>query len=204
MVSTPGGGGVCVCSGGCLLGGGCLLPGEVYAREGGSVPGGVYWGGCLLPGRGVSAPRGVSARGCLLGGCLLPGRGVSAPGGCLSWGMSAVGGVCSWEGGCLLPGGGGVAASGGMYPTMHWGRHPPCGQTDACKNITFATSLRTVIISMKVIHLGFVMLVCFQLIRWKLVVFQFKHLLVHGSVECLAVLGFFVALPLPHLISATC
>ena len=25
-------------------------------------------------------------------------------------------------------------------------RHPPCGQTDACKNITFATSLRTVII----------------------------------------------------------
>ena len=25
-------------------------------------------------------------------------------------------------------------------------RHPSCGQTDACKNITFATSLRTVII----------------------------------------------------------
>ena len=25
--------------------------------------------------------------------------------------------------------------------------HPPCGQTDTCKNITFATSLRTVIIA---------------------------------------------------------
>ena len=60
------------------------------------------------------------------------------------------------------------------------------------------------IISMKVIHLGFVMLVCVQLIRWKLVVFQFKHLLVHGSVVCLAVLGFLLPLPLPHLISATC
>ena len=50
--------------------------------------------------------------------------------------------------GCLLPGGvcSGGSALGGVYPTMHWGRHPPCGQTDACKNITFATSLRTVII----------------------------------------------------------
>ena len=26
-----------------------------------------------------------------------------------------------------------------------WTRHPPCGQTDTCKNIAFVTSLRTVI-----------------------------------------------------------
>ena len=92
----------------------------------------------------------VCSRGCLL-------RGVSAggvcPGGCLF-----LGGVCSWgvpawevlawgvsaPGGCLLWGG--VCSRGGVwYTRMHWGRHPPCGQTDACKNITFATSLRTVI-----------------------------------------------------------
>ena len=49
-------------------------------------------------------------------GCLLPG-GVPVPGG-----------VCSW---------GGVSAPGGSV--SQWGRHPPRGQTDACKNITFAT-----------------------------------------------------------------
>ena len=116
------------------------------------------------------------------------------------------GGVCS-RGGCLLrgvcSGGGSVCSGGGVYPSMHWGRHPscplwtdrclwkyylgptslrpvtrmhsskirticssshlsrgggvqsrhppappdqapPCGQTDTCKNITFATSLQTV------------------------------------------------------------
>ena len=26
----------------------------------------------------------------------------------------------------------------GVYPSMQWGRHPPCGQTDTCENITFA------------------------------------------------------------------
>ena len=74
---------------------------------------------------------------CSQGRCLLP-RGVC------SWGVFARGGVCS--GGCLLGGQllGGVC-SRGWYPSMHWDRHPPpCGQTHACKNITFATSLRTV------------------------------------------------------------
>ena len=71
----------------------------------------------------------ICSRGCLLQvGCLLLG-------GCLLPGVCSEGGVCF--GGCLL---------WGWYPSMHWGRHPlpPCGQTDACKNITFATSLRTV------------------------------------------------------------
>ena len=44
------------------------------------------------------------------------------------------GGVCSR----------GVSAPGGWYPSMHWGRPTPCGQTDTYKNITFATSLWTV------------------------------------------------------------
>ena len=64
-----------------------------------SAPGGVCWGGVCSLGEG-----GVCSGGCLFrGGCLLLGgvccRGVSAP----------KGGVCSW---------------GGMYPSMHWGRHP--------------------------------------------------------------------------------
>ena len=61
---------------------------------------------------------------------------------------SATVAVCWWGGGegrgCLVPGG--VPAPGGWYPSLHWGRPPPpCGQTDRCKNITFATSLRMVI-----------------------------------------------------------
>ena len=119
--------------------------------------GGVCSGGVLLPGSvcsgWVSALGGVSApRGCLLLGGVCS-QGGSAPGGCLLRGVSALGG-------CLLPGGvcsqgclflgvsalGGVCSRGEWYPSMHWGRHPhhPCGQTDACKNLTFATSLRTV------------------------------------------------------------
>ena len=96
-------------------------------------------------GGGVSAPGGVYSRGVSApGGCLLP-VGVSAPGGCLLPGGSALGGgVCSRGGVCP---GGGACSRGVWYPSMHWGRHPqpPCGQTDVCKNITFATSLRTVI-----------------------------------------------------------
>ena len=61
-------GGVCVCSGEVCV---CL-------------------GGVSAPG-GMSAPGGVSAPGGL-GGCS---SGVSAPGGCLLWGMSARGVVCS-------------------------------------------------------------------------------------------------------------
>ena len=118
-------------------------------------------GGCLLPG-GVSAPwgclclllrgcllLGACSRGCLLwgvsalGGCLLPGDVCSQ--GCLLWGVcsqgvSAPGGVCTR--GCLLPGG--VC---GIPACTEADTPPPCGQTDACKNMTFATSLRTVIMS---------------------------------------------------------
>ena len=32
-----------------------------------------------------------------------------------------------WVGGGL-PMGGGLSAQGSFYPSMHWGRHPPCGQ----------------------------------------------------------------------------
>ena len=67
------------------------------------------------------------------------------------------GGVCSRWGG-LLRGEGGVSSPGGVCsegmvsaPKGVVSQHalrkapPPCGQTDACNNITFATSLRTVI-----------------------------------------------------------
>ena len=127
--------------------GGCLLWGVVYPR------------GCLLPlgvcsGEQVSAPRGV----CSSGVCSQGGGGVCSLGGVCSWVVSAPRGV-SARGGCLLPRGcllqgvsalgwgiccqGGVSALEGWYPSIHWGRHPhlPCGQTDTCKNITFATSL---------------------------------------------------------------
>ena len=98
-----------------------------------SAPGGVSaLGGVCSQGR-VSAPGG-----CLLGGvsapggrCLLPGggvcsQGVSAPEGCLLWG-----GVVSALGGGLLPG-------GYIPPCTEADTHPPCGQTDACENITLA------------------------------------------------------------------
>ena len=44
------------------------------------------------------------------------------------------------ERGCLLPGG---------IPECTEAEPPPCGQTGRCKNITFATSLRTVINEME-------------------------------------------------------
>ena len=63
--------------------------------------------------------------------CSDRGRGGSArggggfcPGGCLPGGVSAQRGVSAW----------------GMYPSMHWGRHPPVDRmTDRCKNITLRT-----------------------------------------------------------------
>ena len=81
--------------------------------------------GWSAPGGSVPAPRGCtsSQRGFVPpagGGCLLPG------------------GVPALGGGCLLPRGGGIPACTEV--------DPPCGQTHRCKNITFATSLRTVII----------------------------------------------------------
>ena len=119
----------------------------------GSSPlgGGAYSGGCLL---GVSAPQGVCSQGCLLpgvsagGACLL--RGVPAPGGML-WG-----GVCSWRVFALGGSAQGVCSGGvwgcvcsrgcGIPACTEADTPPPCGQTHACKNITFATSLWTVII----------------------------------------------------------
>ena len=97
----------------------CLLLGGVYS--GGSAPGG-GWGCVSAPGgvcSGGVCSQGVSA----LGGCLLPE-------GCLLLG----GGVCSRGGVC----------SGGIPACTEADTPPPCGQTHACKNITFATSLRTV------------------------------------------------------------
>ena len=60
------------------------------------------------------------------GGCLLPGWGLC------SRGVSATE-VVSAPAGCL-------PLVRGVYPSMHWGRHLPSprGQTDTCKNITFA------------------------------------------------------------------
>ena len=109
------------------------------------LPGGVCSGGCLL--LGGSALGGVCSGGCLLLWMSAPGggvcsQGVSVLGGVCYFGGSALGGVCSGgcllrgmsdPGGCLLPGGvcsRGVSAlggcsRGGVYPSMHWGRHPP-------------------------------------------------------------------------------
>ena len=93
----------------------------------------------------------VCSSGRLLGGCLLWGGVCVCSGGVCSQGSVCSGGVCSQGvvsalGGCLLLGGGCLLQGGLLrgYPSIHWGRHPPCGQTYACKNITFATSLRTV------------------------------------------------------------
>ena len=102
-------------------------------RSNGRISGGcLLWGVCSwgVCSRGVSTP----------GGCLLQGlsaQGGSAPGGCLPRGVSALG-VSAPGGVCLLQGVSTPAAcTEAETPT-------PCGQTNACKNITFATSLRTV------------------------------------------------------------
>ena len=67
------------------------------------------------------------------------------------WDVPGPGG-CTWSRGMyLVPGGvpgpgGGVPGPGGVPAQIL----PPCGQTHTCKNITFATSLRTVIIELLV------------------------------------------------------
>ena len=58
------------------------------------------------------------------------------------------GGGGAWAGGCLVRGGclvgggllrGGLLGGGGVIPACtEADTPPPCGQTDACKNITFA------------------------------------------------------------------
>ena len=66
------------------------------------------------------------------------GPGGSGPRGCL-----VPGEVWSQRVGVPVPGGSGPR---GVVVSQHALRQPPpCGQTDTCKNITFATSLRTVI-----------------------------------------------------------
>ena len=50
----------------------------------------------------------------------------------------------SAPGGCLLRGGSALGGGVGGIPACAEA-DPPCGRTDSCKNITFATSLRTVI-----------------------------------------------------------
>ena len=107
---------------------GHLSGGSVCVGVSAPEVGGLRWGGVCLLLEG-SAPGGVCCR-----GVCSQGRGVC------SWGS-----VCSRGGGCLLPG---ASALGGCIPpcTEADTPYPPCGQTDTCKNITFATSLRTVII----------------------------------------------------------
>ena len=92
----------------------------------------ITYGGC-------SASRGG-------GGVCNPGRVSAQPGeNVCSWEVSAaVGGFPSISRGvndrhCLLRG---VSTStGGWYPSMHWGRHPPVNRmTNRCKNITLATT----------------------------------------------------------------
>ena len=106
------------------------VPGRgVYLAWGGGIcSGGVPAGGCTWSQGGVPGPAGICS------------RGVPGPGGVCSLG-DVCSGVCTWPRGVPHPGG--VCSSG----ECTWsGTPPPCGQTDACKNITFATSLRAVII----------------------------------------------------------
>ena len=123
-------------------------------------PGGCTWLGGV-PGWGCTWPRGVPGPG---GMYLVPGGmylvqgvhlvwgGVPGPGGVPGWEVYLAGGctqsqggllpgVCTWSWGDV-PGLGGVSAPRGVHLVSY---SPPCGQTDACKNITFTTWLRTVI-----------------------------------------------------------
>ena len=126
-VPAPGGG---LLPGGCLLlQGGCLLLGGLL------LPG---VGGLLCSGGGSACSRGW----CLLpGGLLLPGGGGSALGG----GVCS-GGVCS----------GGYLLLGGCIPACTEADPPVNRMTDRCKNITFATSLRTVKICTEIVVVIFI------------------------------------------------
>ena len=74
-------------------------------------------------------------------------------GGCLPLGGLLLGGVPGevlppvdrgWSGGCTWSRGGSAAGGGVCCSGVYLVRYSPCGQTHACKNITFATLLRTV------------------------------------------------------------
>ena len=109
-----------LCRGGCLLRGVSAFGGCLLLGAVSALGGVCSWGRCLLPGGMVAAPRGVSAP-----------RG---DGGCS-------------QGACLLPGG--FLLGGVLYPSMHWGGHPPlCEQnhTRLWKHNLAPTSLRAVII----------------------------------------------------------
>ena len=118
-------------------------------------------GVCSALGGGVCSQRGL-----LLGGVCFRGCAWSWGGVC-SWGCLLRGGKpsrcvflllrvvlrggCAWSyrygGVCLVPGlGVVVVVSQHALRQMTKYQRPPCGQTDTCKNITFATSLRTVTI----------------------------------------------------------
>ena len=125
-ISAEQGVGVCTWSQGMyLVQGGCTWSGGVPG------PGGCPWSGGYLSG-GVYLVWGVY----LVQGAvhLVPGS-VPGPGGYLVRGAPGHGG-CTWSRG------GGESVPGGC--TWSGTPSPPPGQTHACKNITFATSLRTV------------------------------------------------------------
>ena len=109
-----------------------------------------------------SRMRTVCSSGCILGG----GWGVPARGVYLVPGGVPGPRGCTWSQGVYLPRGvylvGGGAPAQGVY--LAWGVYlvlegvylvrysPPCGHTHACKNITFTTSLRTVIRPPRCVH----------------------------------------------------
>ena len=100
-------------------------------------PGGVY----LVPGVGTWSGGVHLPGGCTWSGGTCPGG--YLPGGC-TWSQ---GGLYLVPGGGVVPGAGGVYLVPGGVPDQVL--PPPCGQTHACQNITFATSLRTVKMSIQ-------------------------------------------------------
>ena len=88
-------------------------------------------GWCMV--RGVPDPGGVPG----LGGCLLPG--VPGPGLSASGGVPGPRGVSPSRG---VPGPGGVCSQG-WYPSMHWGTHPPQGETATAADGTHPTGMHS-------------------------------------------------------------
>ena len=93
--------------------------------------------------RTVRSSGRISGEGCVFARRDVPGPVGGVPG--------PMGGECTWSGGVYLVWGGCTCPGGvpGLGGVPAWGVYlvrysPPCGQTHACKNITFATSLRTV------------------------------------------------------------